>query len=75
MERTGVFYNRIVLLWGSGVIVDLKMSGVIVDLKIRIFYHFGAWPSDRYEGVLNLFYAPETDFGPRWIQAPENDLF
>ena len=34
----------------------------------------GGWSSDRYEGGLNLFYAPEIDLGPRWTQTPEKDL-
>ena len=40
-------------------------SEVIVELKIWIFHHFGGWSSDRYEGGMNLLYAPETDFGPK----------
>ena len=47
----------------------------ILELKIWIFHQFGGWSSDRYEGGLNLFYAPETDIGPRWTQTPEKDLF
>ena len=39
------------------------------------FISEGGWSSDRYEGGLNLFYAPETYFGPRWTQTPEKDLF
>ena len=43
--------------------------------KYGFFIVEGGWSSDRYEGGLNLFYAPETDFGPRWTQTPEKDLF
>ena len=50
-------------------------SEVILELKIWIFHHFGGWSSDRYEGSLNLFYASETDFGPRWTQISEKDFF
>ena len=35
-----------------------------MELKIWIFHHFGCWSSDRYEGGLNLFYAPNNDLGP-----------
>ena len=65
-EKNGCILCLSVLLGGSE---------VILELKIWIFYHFEGWSSDRYEGGLNLFYPPETDFGPRWTQTPEKDLF
>ena len=40
-----------------------------MELKIWIFHQIGGWSSDHYEGGLNLFYAPETDFGRRWSQT------
>ena len=67
MKRNGACNVLDVLLW---------RSEVIVGLKIRIFFIIeGGWSSDRYEGGLNLFYAPETDLGPRWTQTPEKGLF
>ena len=54
------YFGGLRSLWGS---------------KYGFFINEGGWSSDRYEGALNLFYAPETDLGPRWTQTPEKDLF
>ena len=54
-------------LWGR------SSHGGVAGNEMGIFGSW-RWSSDRYEGGLNLFYAPETDFGPRWTQTPEKDL-
>ena len=52
------YFGGLRSLWGS---------------KYGFFIVEGGWSSDRYEGGLNLFYAPEIDLGPRWTQTPEKD--
>ena len=54
--------------------LTLRVWGHCGAQNMDFFIIEGCWSSDRYEGGLNLFYAPETDFGPRWTQTPEKDL-